>query len=118
MQLPFSNRPIISLALLAALFVCAPSISSAAPSCKCRYAGKTVEVNTCVCLNMAAGPQMACCNMVINNTSWTFSQKSCPMSSLPLPLPMSLPGATVQTAAVPERIESSVRLDLKQPNRR
>lgn len=72
------------LAVVAIITISLPAISNAGPSCKCRYAGKTFEVNTCVCLNVAAGAQMACCDMVVNNTSWTFSQRACPMSSIPL----------------------------------
>jgi hypothetical protein len=71
------------LAIVAVIAVFVPSFSYAGPSCKCRYAGKTFDVNTCVCLNVAAGAQMACCDMVVNNTSWTFSQRACPMSSIP-----------------------------------
>ena len=27
-----------------------------------------------------SGPRMACCDRVLNNTSWTFTSRSCPMA--------------------------------------
>ncbi len=55
----------------------------AGPSCTCRYAGQSFQVNSCVCITTAAArPQVACCGMVVNNTSWTFTKKACPMAAL------------------------------------
>lgn len=69
---------------LFALLVAAPLLlqstkSHAGPSCTCRYAGQSFQVNSCVCITTSAvGPQVACCGMVVNNTSWTFTKNACP----------------------------------------
>ncbi|NQV98585.1 MAG: hypothetical protein HQ483_02715 [Rhodospirillales bacterium] len=53
--------------------------SLAAPSCTCRYAGQSFQINSCVCITTSAvSPQMACCGMVVNNPSWTFTKSPCP----------------------------------------
>ena len=61
-----------------------PLKSNAGPSCTCRYAGQSFQVNSCVCITTSAlGPQVACCGMVVNNTSWTFTKNACPSAALP-----------------------------------
>ena len=54
--------------------------------CTCRGpGGGDYELDTCICINTAAGPQMACCGLVLNNTSWEFTGAPCPTALAPLP---------------------------------
>lgn len=68
--------------------------SYAGPSCTCRYAGHSFQVNSCVCITTSAvGPQVACCGMVVNNTSWTFTKNACPSAEL-----MTAPNKIIEIA--------------------
>lgn len=50
------------------------------PECVCRAQGRTFAVGESVCLRTADGPRMALCGMVLNNTSWQVTERSCPES--------------------------------------
>jgi hypothetical protein len=45
--------------------------------CYCRAAGRMVPVGEKVCLRTAEGPRLAQCQMVLNVTSWAFSETPC-----------------------------------------
>jgi hypothetical protein len=62
----------------AAMFVIVGDAQSE-PNCTCRYKGQSYALDTCVCLSTAEGPRMACCGLVLNNTSWNFTKKHCPV---------------------------------------
>ncbi|MET1415542.1 hypothetical protein ABVF61_24945 [Roseibium sp. HPY-6] len=51
-------------------------------SCTCRYKGEDYGIGESICLKSPDGMQMATCSMVLNNTSWKFSNAPCPYSSL------------------------------------
>jgi hypothetical protein len=59
------------------------------PNCTCRYAGLSFALNTCACLSTPSGVQRACCNMVLNNTSWEFTGDPCPLAAVPNRIPTS-----------------------------
>jgi|GEM_PF-2655217 len=69
-----------AVAMLAFFAVIAPA-AIADPNCTCRYRGQSYTVKSCVCINRGDGPQLACCELVLNNTSWSFSDKGCPTAS-------------------------------------
>lgn len=48
--------------------------------CLCRAAGRTYAVGESACLRTPAGARVAQCGMVLNNTSWEFTERSCPDS--------------------------------------
>jgi hypothetical protein len=50
------------------------------PDCVCRAQGRTFAVGESVCLRTATGPRVAFCGMVLNNTSWELTERSCPES--------------------------------------
>ncbi len=54
----------------------------AGPECTCRFAGESFALKSCACITTPVGPRIACCGMVLNNTSWTFTEKACPMAGL------------------------------------
>ena len=56
-------------------------------NCTCRYAGQSYALKTCVCLVMPAGARMACCGLVLNNTSWTFTGGNCKIAMTPDRIP-------------------------------
>jgi hypothetical protein len=61
-------------ALLAAVFFTSPQ---AAADCTCRAFGLDVELGGSACLTTPDGPRYAVCGMVLNNTSWQFSDTPC-----------------------------------------
>ncbi|NBN77900.1 hypothetical protein GWI72_06415 [Microvirga tunisiensis] len=51
--------------------------------CICRAQGLDHEVGSTVCLRSAKGPRLARCVMVLNNTSWKFSDMPCALAMAP-----------------------------------
>ena len=51
-----------------------------APDCTCRLEGRSVAVGATACLRTAEGPRVAQCDMVLNNTSWRITTRTCPES--------------------------------------
>jgi len=77
------ERPLFGLlACFGFAIVCFSSVGLAAePRCTCRYAGQSYPVGTCVCMKRPGGVrQQTCCGMVLNNTSWEFTGKDCPIA--------------------------------------
>ncbi|HEX2727544.1 MAG TPA: hypothetical protein VHN20_17100 [Beijerinckiaceae bacterium] len=48
------------------------------PDCICRAQGRTFAVGQNACLQTPAGPRVAECGMVLNNTSWRVTELPCP----------------------------------------
>ena len=46
--------------------------------CLCRAQGRMFSLGESACLRTAEGPRLAQCEMVLNNTSWRFTERSCP----------------------------------------
>ncbi|TMJ06179.1 MAG: hypothetical protein E6G97_00495 [Alphaproteobacteria bacterium] len=70
-------------AYLAVLSLIAASDASLAAECTCRSQGRDYELGTSVCLQTPKGARIATCGMVLNNTSWQFSDTPCVISELP-----------------------------------
>jgi len=51
-------------------------------SCTCRYKGEKYGIGESICLKSPQGLRMATCEMVLNNTSWQFSDAPCPLTQL------------------------------------
>ena len=51
-------------------------------ACPCRYTGGVAAPGAVVCLNVDGKQSLARCEMVLNNSSWHFLDKSCPIASL------------------------------------
>lgn len=51
-----------------------------APDCTCRVEGRSIAVGATACLRTAEGPRVAECDMVLNNTSWRITARTCPES--------------------------------------
>jgi hypothetical protein len=56
------------------------SPAAADPNCICRARGQTFELGQSTCLASPKGPRIATCGMVLNNTSWQFSETPCVIS--------------------------------------
>lgn len=55
------------------------SAATAGPNCRCRAAdGHQVEVGETACIR----GKLARCEMFLNNSSWKFTDKACPQSSI------------------------------------
>lgn len=59
------------------------SAALADPNCTCRARGQAFELGQSTCLPSPRGPRMATCGMVINNTSWQFTETPCVISQAP-----------------------------------
>jgi len=68
---------------VAALSATATTASQAA-DCICRAQGREFELGETVCLASPKGPRIATCGMVLNNTSWQFSETPCVISAAPV----------------------------------
>ena len=66
--------------LLPALLIALTSAAQADPNCTCLARGKTFELGQSICLASPKGPRIATCGMVLNNTSWQFSDAPCVIS--------------------------------------
>ncbi len=73
MRLRFTG---IAVALLAGA-----AASPAVADCTCRGPGVVAKHGQTVCLRTPAGPRLARCEMVLNNSSWTFLPEPCPEAS-------------------------------------
>ena len=67
------RRACLTLALIAA-----SDVSFA--DCTCRSQGRDYELGKSVCLQTPKGARLATCGMVLNNTSWTFTDAPCVVS--------------------------------------
>ena len=54
-----------------------------AADCTCRSQGRDYELGKSVCLQTPKGARIATCGMVLNNTSWQFSDTPCVISEAP-----------------------------------
>jgi len=70
-------------ALLLVILIAASDAALAA-DCTCRSQGRDYELGKSVCLQSPKGPRIATCGMVLNNTSWQFSETPCVVSAAPL----------------------------------
>jgi hypothetical protein len=71
--------------LCAALILLAGDAASnvAAADCTCRARGQEFALGQSTCLATAKGARIATCGMVLNNTSWQFSDTPCVVSDAP-----------------------------------
>lgn len=70
--------------LLVITAVIATSHPALAADCTCRSQGRDYELGKSVCLQSPKGPRIATCGMVLNNTSWQFSDTPCVVSEAPV----------------------------------
>ena len=59
------------------------SAAAADPDCTCRARGRDFVLGQSVCLATPSGARIATCAMVLNNTSWQFTETPCVVSHLP-----------------------------------
>lgn len=92
--------------LIVALMMALPNSVRAEPRCTCRYAGERFELASCACMKTPSGLRMACCNQVLNNPSWTFTSRSCPIANAGdhIPSLSTQPTLIVQLGAVVNQI--------------
>ena len=77
-------------ASLAVIALIAVSDASLAADCTCRSQGRDYELGKSVCLQTPKGARIATCGMVLNNTSWQFSDTACVVSEAPADAPARL----------------------------
>jgi hypothetical protein len=59
------------------------ALTSAAADCICRAQGREYELGQSACLATPTGARIATCSMVLNNTSWKFTETPCVVSAVP-----------------------------------
>jgi len=74
--------PFAAVALIAALDAL---LSSAAADCTCRAQGREFQLGERACLTSPKGARLATCGMVLNNSSWEFSETPCTVSAVSPP---------------------------------
>lgn len=67
---------------------------------ECLANGKSFQLGQVACLTLAGKSHLARCDMVLNNTSWTKIQDSCPENTL-APHLQSTPISTPAPSLVP-----------------
>jgi hypothetical protein len=73
----------LCIAAMAALIATLDARPSAAdPDCTCRARGRDFTLGQSVCLATPKGARIATCAMVLNNTSWQFTETPCVVSNL------------------------------------
>jgi hypothetical protein len=72
------------IALIATLIIADAALSVAAADCTCRSQGRDYDLGKSVCLSTPKGARIATCGMVLNNTSWQFSETPCVVSEAPV----------------------------------
>jgi len=72
-----------TLVLLALAIDALISAAAADPNCTCRAGGQAFELGQSTCLASPRGPRIATCGMVLNNTSWQFTDTPCVISQAP-----------------------------------
>jgi hypothetical protein len=77
-----SFGPSAAVALIAALDAL---LGAAAADCTCRAQGREFQLGERACLTTPKGARLATCGMVLNNSSWEFSETPCTVSALSLP---------------------------------
>jgi len=77
------RRPLLIVSLIAAEALLSP----ASADCTCRSQGRDYELGQSVCLQSPKGARIATCGMVLNNTSWQFTETPCTVSLVPQALP-------------------------------
>jgi len=65
---------------LTAVLDARPSVAD--PDCTCRAQGRDFTLGQSVCLATPTGARIATCAMVLNNTSWQFTEMPCVVSNL------------------------------------
>ena len=63
------------------------ALTAAAADCTCRARGQEFELGQSTCLATPQGARVATCGMVLNNTSWHFSDTPCVVSDAPVRRP-------------------------------
>ena len=77
------RRPLLIVSLIAAEALLSP----ASADCTCRWQGRDYDLGQSVCLQSPKGARIATCGMVLNNTSWQFTETPCTVSLVPQALP-------------------------------
>ena len=83
MRVPIPMIWFVTGVLVLAFSVAIPNSTRGQSNCLCRYAGQTYGPNTCVCIVTPGSARMACCDKVLNNSSWTFTGEVCPVAAVP-----------------------------------
>jgi len=69
--------------LFASVLLLIVTATPAAADCTCRAQGREFELGQSMCLSTPKGARIATCGMVLNNTSWLFTETPCVTSGAP-----------------------------------
>ena len=102
-RIAFPGVLVAAVALLMAFSAALPVAAESPRRCTCRYAGQSFAQGACVCIMTPRGARRACCEKVLNNSSWSFKPGLCPLAAVPAP-PRG--GAEAIASPVPEVAET------------
>ena len=84
--------------LLFAVAAMAPGGAVAEHRCQCLYQGKKFEQGELVCIRVDGATRLARCEMLLNNSSWTFLGRGCPTALFsPVPAAILLPASLARS---------------------
>ncbi len=66
---------------IVAALIASAAVSPANADCTCRGPGVIAHHGETICLHTPTGLRLARCEMVLNNSSWTFLNEPCPEAS-------------------------------------
>jgi hypothetical protein len=75
-----ASAGIAAMAVMIVALDARPSVAD--PDCTCRARGRDFTLGQSVCLATPKGARIATCAMVLNNTSWQFTETPCVVSGL------------------------------------
>ena len=78
-------------------------LSAATADCTCRAQGRVFQLGERACLTTPQGARLATCGMMLNNSSWEFSDTACTVSAVSprdQPRPVQMQHGTGQRASL------------------
>lgn len=70
-------RLLLSALLGTVMWIAGAAAGEGEIQCLCRYAGVYYAQGDCVCMTSSSGERLACCDRVLNNSSWNFVADGC-----------------------------------------
>jgi hypothetical protein len=76
-----ARRPLVAGALIGGALLAGVAFAHTTRPCPCRYPGGVAPPGAVICLEVDGKRSLARCEMVLNNSSWRFLDRPCPIAS-------------------------------------
>jgi hypothetical protein len=77
---------LLTAALIGGALLAGAAVAHTTHPCPCRYAGGVAPQGAVICLEVDGKRSLARCEMVLNNSSWRFLDRPCPIASPATPV--------------------------------